>query len=150
VNRSRSHFTLNPKAALELSSWVGLSDRHFWGWAKQRNEDITDFRVYERGRYLDFGFVRARTFKHLDWISPSDLGRVMSIRIDRTAPPLKAEFLFHIFMTPQNCDAIVGDLEERYKLISKKFGHRRADFWYCTQTFLSLEPIVWAWTRRSR
>src|ERR1017187_6067703 len=63
-------------------------------------------------------------------------------------PPPNAEFLFYLFMTPQNCDAIVGDLEERYKLIHKTFGRRRANFWYWTQTVLSLGPIVWAWTKR--
>jgi hypothetical protein len=59
-------------------------------------------------------------------------------------PPLNAEFLFYLFMTSQNCDALVGDLEERYKLIRKKFGKRRADFWYWTMAVRSLGPIVWA------
>ena len=63
-------------------------------------------------------------------------------------PPLNAEFLFYLFMTPQNCDALVGDLEERYKLIHKRFGRRRANFWYWTQTVSSLGPIVWAWAKK--
>lgn len=63
-------------------------------------------------------------------------------------PPVDAEFLFYLFMTPQNCDALVGDLEERYKLIHKKFGRRRANFWYWTQTVMSLGPIVWAWGKK--
>ena len=63
-------------------------------------------------------------------------------------PPSKAEFLFYLFMTPQNCDAIVGDLEERYRLIRKKFGKRRADFWYWTQAMRSLGPVAWAWTKK--
>jgi hypothetical protein len=57
-------------------------------------------------------------------------------------PPLKASFLFYLLMTPQNCDALVGDLEERYSLIRKKFGRSRATFWYWFQTFISLRPIV--------
>jgi hypothetical protein len=63
-------------------------------------------------------------------------------------PPVNAEFLFYLFMTPQNCDALVGDLEERYKLIHRKFGRRRADFWYWTQAIWSLGPIVWAWAKQ--
>jgi hypothetical protein len=63
-------------------------------------------------------------------------------------PPLNAEFLFYLFMTPQNCDALVGDLEERYKLICKKFGRRRASFWFWTQTVMSLGPIVWVWAKK--
>jgi hypothetical protein len=62
-------------------------------------------------------------------------------------PPVNAEFLFYLFMTPQNCDALVGDLEERYKLIYKKFG-RRANFWYWTQAIYSVGPIVWAWAKK--
>ena len=63
-------------------------------------------------------------------------------------PPLNAEYLFYLFMSRQNCDAFVGDLEERYKLIHKKFGRRRANFWYWTQTITSLGPIVWAWGKK--
>jgi hypothetical protein len=66
----------------------------------------------------------------------------------RTTPPVNAEFLFYLFMTPHNCDALVGDLEERYKLIHKKFGRRRANFWYWTQAVMSLRPIAWAWAKK--
>jgi hypothetical protein len=57
-------------------------------------------------------------------------------------PPINAEFLFYLFMTPQNCDAIVGDFEERYKIIYGKFGRRRANFWYWLQVVISLRPII--------
>ena len=67
----------------------------------------------------------------------------------RPAPPINAEFLFYLFMTPHDCDALVGDLEERFKLIRKKFGKRRADFWYWTQAIRSVGPIVWAWMKKS-
>ena len=69
-------------------------------------------------------------------------------RCRKVKPPVNAEFLFYIFMTPQNCDAFVGDLQERYKLIHKKFGRRRANFWYWTQTVTSLGPIVWVWAKK--
>jgi len=67
---------------------------------------------------------------------------------DAPKPPLNAAFLFHLFMTPQNADAITGDLEERYKIISKKFGKGKADFWFWSQTITSIGPIVWAATKR--
>jgi len=66
----------------------------------------------------------------------------------KVGPPRNAEFLFYVFMPPQNCDAVVGDLEERYRLIHKKFGRRRANFWYWTQAVRSLGPIVWVWTKK--
>ena len=63
--------------------------------------------------------------------------------------PVNAEFLFYLFITSENCDALVGDLEERYRLIRRKFGQRRADFWYWTQALRSVGPIVWAWMKKS-
>jgi hypothetical protein len=72
-----------------------------------------------------------------------------TIRRQPVSPPLNAEFLFYLFMTPQNCDALVGDLEERFKLIHKRFGRRRANFWYWTQTVMSIWPIAWAWAKKA-
>ena len=88
------------------------------------------------------GFLWARS-RRRDGMGPGP-----PIRQQRLRPPLNAEFLFYFFLTPQNCDAIVGDLEERYKLIHKKFGRRRANLWYWTQTVVSLGPIVWAWAKK--
>lgn len=62
--------------------------------------------------------------------------------------PLNADFLFYLFMDAKHCDAIVGDLEERHRLIHKKFGARRAKFWYWSQTIRSVGPIVWAWAKK--
>ena len=64
------------------------------------------------------------------------------------AAPINAEFLFYLFLDAKNCDAIVGDLVERCKLIHKKFGARRASFWYRTQAIRSVGPIVWAWGKK--
>ena len=64
-----------------------------------------------------------------------------------TTPPVNAEFLFYLFLDAQKCDALVGDLEERYRLIHKKFGQGRASFWYWAQAIRSVGPIVWAATR---
>ena len=61
---------------------------------------------------------------------------------------LNAEFLFYLFMSPKDCDALVGDLEERYKLIHKKFGARRANFWYWSQAIRSVGPIAWQWFKQ--
>ena len=63
-------------------------------------------------------------------------------------PPLNATFLFYLLLDARNCDAIVGDLEERYRRIRKKFGIGRATFWYWVQTVTSVSPIVWAATKQ--
>jgi hypothetical protein len=81
---------------------------------------------------------------HLDWVTFSDIRRAKS-RAGLAIVPINDEFLFYLFLDAQNCDALVGDLEERYKLIHKKFGKRRTDLWYWTQAIRSVGPIVWAW-----
>lgn len=63
-------------------------------------------------------------------------------------PPVNAAFLFYLFLNPENCDALVGDLEERYRFILKKFGQRRANFWYWAQAIRSVGPIVMAWAKK--
>lgn len=62
--------------------------------------------------------------------------------------PLNAEFLFYLFLDKKNCDALVGDLEERFHLIHSKFGRRRAQFWYWWQTAISLGPLVGEWGKK--
>jgi hypothetical protein len=72
------------------------------------------------------------------------IGHTKIAKVPKVTPPINAEFLFHLLMSPQNCDAIVGDLEEHYWRLYKKFGRRRANFWYWFQTCISLRPIIWA------
>jgi hypothetical protein len=88
--------------------------------------------------------IELDAFWEAEGIDPAMYWNVRS----RKKPPETAEYVFYLFMTPQNCDALVGDLEERYKLIYKKFGRRRANFWYWTQTVISVGPIVWAWAKK--
>lgn len=62
-------------------------------------------------------------------------------------PPANAEFLFYLFLDAANCDAFIGDLEERYRVILRKLGKRRADVWYWTLAIRSVGPIAWTWGR---
>jgi hypothetical protein len=74
--------------------------------------------------------------------------RSKGISVIALRPPTNAEFLFYIFLSPENCDALVGDLQERYRIIRKKFGARRANFWYWVQVITSVGPIAWAATKK--
>jgi hypothetical protein len=84
------------------------------------------------------------------------LAEEMDVRINlghtsvgiKESPPLNAKYLFYLFLDAKNCDALVGDLEERHRLMRKKFGARRANFWYWTQALTSVGPIVWAWGKK--
>lgn len=67
---------------------------------------------------------------------------------DDCSLPTNAEFLFYLFLDAKECEVIVGDLEERYRLIHKKFGARRANFWYWTQAICSVAPIAWQWVTK--
>ena len=93
--------------------------------------------------FLEKGLLRSAAVLHRQAETLKNWERCRKVK-----PPVNAEFLFYLFMKPQNGDALVGDLEERYKLINKKFGRRRANFWYWTQTVVSLGPIVWAWAKK--
>lgn len=63
-------------------------------------------------------------------------------------PPSGVEYLFYFVLDAANCDAIVGDLEERYRIILRKFGKGPADFWYWKQAICSVGPIVLAWVKK--
>jgi hypothetical protein len=110
----------------------------------QERQSVRGVALHLKALRLSLGFLT--TFFHASVAanSQNDLG----VRKQKYAPPLNAEFLFYLFMTPQDCDALVGDLEERYKLIHKRFGRRRANFWYWTQAVTSVGPIVWAWAKK--
>lgn len=69
-------------------------------------------------------------------------------RIQSIEPLSSVDYLFNLFLDQRNCDALVGDLKERYKLIHKTFGAGRANFWYWTQAIRSVGPIAWAWGRK--
>lgn len=62
--------------------------------------------------------------------------------------PTNARFLLNLFLDQQNSYAIVGDLDERYRLIRKEFGTRKANFWYWTQAIRSVGPIALAWAKK--
>jgi hypothetical protein len=61
--------------------------------------------------------------------------------------PINAKLSFSVFLEKQSLDALVGDLEERYRVIRRTFGKRLANLWYWTQAFRSVGPIAWAATR---
>src|SRR5439155_19305767 len=52
--------------------------------------------------------------------------RSRQFQIEQARPPLNASFLIELFLPPAEAEALVGDMEERYRLIHKKYGHRRA------------------------
>lgn len=70
-------------------------------------------------------------------------------RRKRWSPPFDAEFLFYFFLDGESCDALVGDLAERYRVIRKNFGKHRANFWYWKEAILSVGPVAWGWAKKT-
>ncbi len=148
---------VTPQTAKELSSLAGLADWRFWRYTKVENPNVREYSVCEKDGFLEFGFVGSADgeFHRIGWVTNGELRQAESlsnslISSDTSAarPPCNAEFVFYLFLDAKNCDALVGDLEERYRLIHTKFGKRKADFWYWTQALRSVGPIVWAWAKR--
>jgi hypothetical protein len=57
-------------------------------------------------------------------------------------PPLKAEFILHIFVRREERDAIIGDLIERYGRMYKRFGERRTKIWFYSEIARSVWPFT--------
>jgi len=84
---------------------------------------------------------------------PSTCNSIVEPHLEYNAdvtPPITAQvFMFALFLSQRNCDALEGDLEERYRIVKKKFGKRHANFWYWTQTVRSVGPLAWTWVKRT-
>jgi hypothetical protein len=65
----------------------------------------------------------------------------------RLVPPgLKlTDFLCSIL----SCDAVIGDLLERYGRLSQQRGYFRAATWFWKQLITSLPFFAWAWLKRA-
>ena len=55
----------------------------------------------------------------------------------------------HLFVDPNECAAIVGDLEEKWRITRQEEGRLPAAHWYVKQVILSLGPLAWAWLKRT-
>ena len=85
---------------------------------------------------------------YLAYLAGNLASSLINANTQKHLPSLNATFLFYFFLDATTCDALVGDLEERYKFIFKKFGRLRADLWYWKETFCSVGPVAWGWIKR--
>jgi len=66
----------------------------------------------------------------------------------RPDPPLNALFFLHLFLPPDMCYGLVGDLDQRFRKLVGQIGTARARWWYRKQVFTSLWPLFCAAVRR--
>lgn len=76
------------------------------------------------------------------------LGKPQPTKTLRKSHPLNGEFLLYLLLSKNDSKATANDLEERWGKIKKKFGVRRANFWYWTQVIRSLWPFGVAAAKR--
>lgn len=70
------------------------------------------------------------------------LQRVRSAWVEFAPPFGSAEFLFRFFLDQNNCSALVGDLEERYRNKVAKSGSFLAGTWFWSEVVTSLWALV--------
>lgn len=63
-------------------------------------------------------------------------------------PPRNAKFALLLFLSKEDREVQLGDLEETYYKIAEEFGSRRANFWYRSQVVRSLGPWIWTLIKR--
>ena len=84
---------------------------------------------------------------HVRYVFADELGEAPpQLLVEK--PPRNAKFLFSLFLDAKTCDALVGDLEERFKIVLKEFSPGKAKFWYWTMALRSVGPIVWDWGKK--
>lgn len=66
----------------------------------------------------------------------------------KTPPPRNAKFTLLLFLSKEDREVQLGDLEETYHKIAEEFGSRRANFWYRSQVVRSLGPWIWTLIKR--
>ena len=62
--------------------------------------------------------------------------------LDQIRPPANLEFILHLLMSRADCEALIGDLEEQYRILVERLGKTRADLWYTKQVFTSIWPLL--------
>jgi hypothetical protein len=72
-----------------------------------------------------------------------------SLRCRHSRPPVDAKYFLQFLMTHDNCEAILGDLQEQYEAIYSKGGLIQANLWYWTQVIRSVGPIALAWGKKA-
>jgi hypothetical protein len=82
------------------------------------------------------------------WLRAAAVARSRMSGVDQDTIKLNHRFqavwrAFRCLMSKDACNALVGDLEERFGLESKK-SIPKAHLWYWSQVFRSLVPIAWA------
>lgn len=69
----------------------------------------------------------------------SHSGKSKSVEVaDQPVLPRKVEFILLMFVRPEEEDALIGDLEERYSAKIKRYGKNAANTWLLKQLIFSI------------
>jgi hypothetical protein len=79
--------------------------------------------------------------KAVDELTPADKGTTK-------LPTSKLTLLFCLFLESPDFNGMVGDLNERHKLMFSRVGRLKADLWYCKEMLRSVTPVAWGWMKK--
>jgi hypothetical protein len=84
---------------------------------------------------LTAGWVIATALAILTtWQSKQTLSEPRGPRLMRRSPPMNAETIMHLILSPEDCDDLVNTLDEVYHKKKARIGVKRADIWYWKAT----------------
>lgn len=95
--------------------------------------------MYELVDIFEKSFNRMRELRFHKKRNTNDLVKQSPVM---ESPPKSAEYLIYLFIPKNNRVGMLGDLEEEYRTVYRKFGKNRASLFYWYQTIISIWPLV--------
>ena len=146
------------KVTLELGAvdlrWSGtetpfdhIPSRVLYSIVEQASEGMTHFWVDENSENVDA--ERRDPVVWTEETSESAIDRTKppteetsESAMDHAEPPGVAEFLLELFITSKRCQALIGDMRERFARYSVELGRKRAARRYWAHTVRTLFPLL--------
>jgi hypothetical protein len=122
-----------PRVAREISKAMGIEEAAWSDTCKYRDEIQEDHK--ERLRAYS-----ARLHEDLHTLEIRNKRRA-SARVE--TPPKFGEYLLYFFLSKQDRINLLGDLEEDFREVHKKFSRWPAKILYYKQVICSIGPVIW-------
>ena len=98
-----------------------------------KSDDFTSISTADRILAVDLIDLLRRTEKLVE-----DVTKLVA----NPRPPALAEYVLHLVLGKEEREAVIGDLVQDYRHIRRRFGKRKADFWFHKQVIWSLWPFL--------
>ncbi len=118
--------------------------------AGARHRDIAAHNVVHTHPDLDHtngADIQIFSIRHLTREEARNLGMIME-EAPAPSPPAAAEWLLTLLVRARRAEALLGDLEERYRRDIEARGNRPAWWLYWARALNSLGPLLWSAIKR--